>query len=80
MTHLLQKAEARRARLRAKVEVRQAGNRIECDIPREDRVSHFVRIGKIAVRTTPKDKTVRGVDTARTPVRAAIRAVRARQQ
>ena len=78
-SRLADKAAARRKRLRAKVETRQAAGRIECSVLREDRVNHaFLRIGKISLKTEKKPRlTTRGVNIARRPVRVTIEDVRA---
>ena len=79
---LKEKAEARRTRLRTKVETRTPRTRIEASIPREDRVvDTFMRIGKVSI-TTEKRPTLthRGVNIARKPVRASITDVRAREE
>ena len=78
---LAEKAAERRKRLRAKVETRRGPGRIEASPLSEDRVNEsYLRIGKVVVKTKRPALTNRGVTIARTPVRASIASVRAREE
>ena len=49
--NLLEKAKARRIRVRAKIEQRQEGMQIVSDTPKEDRVlARGLKLGKVSVR------------------------------
>ena len=60
------KADARRARLRAKIEQRTQGVQIEAPETKDREPNNYVRLGSVLIKqSTGSNKTRRGVDVKR---------------